>query len=39
MELCPTVSPDGRYLFFMRGGRVYWGDAAVIHQQRTAGRK
>jgi hypothetical protein len=38
-ELCPVVSPDGRYLFFMRNGHVYWVDAAVINQQRSAGRK
>jgi hypothetical protein len=39
MELCPTVSPDGRYLFFIRGGRVFWVDAAIIHAQRPAARR
>jgi Tol biopolymer transport system component len=34
-ELCPTVSPDGRYLFFIRNGRVYWVDAAIIDAQRA----
>jgi len=33
MELCPVVSPDGRHLFFLRGG-VYWVDAAVIEDLR-----
>jgi len=36
MELCPVVSPDGRHLFFMRSGHVYWVDAAVIEDLRPA---
>ena len=34
MELCPVVSPDGRYLFFLRSGRVYWVDASYIDELR-----
>jgi hypothetical protein len=38
-ELCPVVSPDGRYLFFMRSYHVYWVDAAIIEDLRPgAGR-
>jgi len=37
-ELCPVVSPDGKYLFFVssRSGqfRVYWVDAAIIGKLR-----
>ena len=37
-ELCPVVSPDGKYLFFVssRSGkfRVYWVDAALIEKLR-----
>jgi hypothetical protein len=33
--VCPTVTPDGRFLFFLILNRderqVYWVDAAVIH--------
>ena len=29
---CQMLSPDGRYLFFTRGGDIYWVDAAVIEQ-------
>lgn len=24
------LSPDGKYLFFTRGGDVYWVDAAIL---------
>ena len=38
-EICPIVSPDGRYLFFnsFRSGNAdnYWMDAAIIEQLRT----
>jgi hypothetical protein len=27
---CQMLSPDGRYLFFTRGGDIYWVDASVI---------
>ena len=30
-ENCQMLSPDGRYLFFTRGGDIYWVDAAVIN--------
>ncbi len=29
---CQMLSPDGRYLFFTRGGDIYWVDAAVVEQ-------
>jgi len=29
-ELCPIVSPDGKYLFFLRKGVGYWVDAKII---------
>ncbi len=29
-ENCQMLSPDGRYLFFTRGGDIYWIDAKVI---------
>lgn len=33
---CPTMSPDGRYLFFQRGGDLYWVDAKVVNDLRPA---
>jgi hypothetical protein len=30
----PTVSPDGRFLFFLSGGRVYWVDIAGVMELR-----
>jgi len=29
-EMAPSVSPDGKYLFFSRDGDIYWVDARVI---------
>lgn len=29
-ENCQMLSPDGRYLFFTRGGDIFWVDASVI---------
>jgi ankyrin repeat protein len=34
-EICPIVSPDGRYLFFNSGADNYWVDAAVIADLRS----
>ncbi|MCI0471538.1 MAG: ankyrin repeat domain-containing protein [Candidatus Aminicenantes bacterium] len=31
-EICPAISPDGRYLFFTRSKDIYWVDAGIIHQ-------
>jgi hypothetical protein len=31
-EMCPSVSPDGRFLFFCRDGDIWWVDAAILHQ-------
>lgn len=35
-ESCPTVSPDGRYLFFGRDHDIYWVSAQVIEARRPA---
>ncbi|MBP7865103.1 MAG: ankyrin repeat domain-containing protein [Acidobacteria bacterium] len=32
-ENCPALSPDGKYLFFTRGGDIYWADARVLDQK------
>jgi len=32
-ENCQMLSPDGGYLFFTRGGDIYWVDAAVIESK------
>jgi hypothetical protein len=29
---CEMLSPDGRYLFFTRGGDIYWVAASVIEE-------
>jgi hypothetical protein len=29
-DFCPSLSPDGNYLFFASDGDIYWVDAAVI---------
>jgi Tol biopolymer transport system component len=31
---CPVVSPDGKYIFFMRREGIYWADAKVIGELR-----
>jgi Tol biopolymer transport system component len=35
-DWCPTVSPDGKYLFFTRNstgnGDIYWVDAKIIEE-------
>jgi Tol biopolymer transport system component len=33
-EMCPSVSPDGRLLFFCRDGDILWVDAAIIEEYR-----
>jgi Tol biopolymer transport system component len=33
-EMCPCVSPDGRFLFFCRDGDIYWVDASIIQEYR-----
>jgi ankyrin repeat protein len=33
-ESCPTVSPDGKYLFFGRDDDIYWVSAKVIAARR-----
>ncbi|MDG2449030.1 MAG: hypothetical protein P8M34_05315, partial [Saprospiraceae bacterium] len=36
-EMCPSVSPDGKYLFFHRGekdnGNIYWIDFKPIKER------
>jgi len=32
--VCPYVSPDGKYLFFLSRAKVYWVDAQVIDAAR-----
>jgi len=29
-EMCASVSPDGKYLFFTRDGKIHWIDARII---------
>ncbi len=36
-EGCPTVSPDGQYLFFGRDHDIYWVSAKVIDARRPGG--
>jgi len=36
-ESCPTVSPDGKYLFFGRDHDIYWVSAGVIDRRRPEG--
>ena len=37
-EVCPSLSPDGKYLFFMRLSSskkaIYWADASIIEELR-----
>ena len=33
-ELCPIVTPDGKFLFFLRSGENYWVDAKIIEELR-----
>ncbi|MCU0291772.1 MAG: hypothetical protein MUF10_07225 [Thermoanaerobaculaceae bacterium] len=33
---CPAMSPDGKYLFFQRGGDIWWVDARVVFEFRPA---
>jgi hypothetical protein len=33
-ESCPTVSPDGKFLFFGRDHDIYWASAAFIEERR-----
>lgn len=30
VALCPAVTPDGKYLFFVGAGDIYWMDARII---------
>jgi ankyrin repeat protein len=36
-ESCPTVSPDGKWLFFGRDHDIYWAGAEIIARRRPAG--
>lgn len=33
-DFCPSLSPDGRYLFFSSEGDIYWVDAELIEKLR-----
>ena len=33
-DFCPSLSPDGRYLFYSSEGDIYWVDAQVIENLR-----
>jgi ankyrin repeat protein len=33
-ENCPTLSPDGKFLFFTRNHDIFWVDAAIIENLR-----
>jgi len=33
-DMCPTVSPDGKYFFFSRKGDIYWVDAQILEKFR-----
>jgi len=37
-ENCQMLSPDGRYLFFIRDADIYWIEAAVIEKTIKAER-
>ena len=30
-EICSSISPDGKFLFFKRGGDIYWVDAKIVY--------
>jgi ankyrin repeat protein len=32
LSLCPAVTPDGKYMFFIGGGDIYWVDAEFIER-------
>jgi hypothetical protein len=36
---CQMLSPDGRYLFFTRGGDIYWVAASVIEEAKRRATK
>lgn len=29
-DMCPSISPDGQFLFFSRDGNIWWVDASVL---------
>jgi ankyrin repeat protein len=31
-DLCPVVTPDKKYLFYLSGGDIYWVDAKIIEE-------
>jgi ankyrin repeat protein len=36
-ESCPSVSPDGRFLFFGRDHDIWWASAEIVERLRPAG--
>ena len=37
IEFCASLSPDGKYLFFMKDFDIYWVDIKIIDQFRSTG--
>jgi hypothetical protein len=35
-DICPSLSPDGKFLFFLKWHKVFWVSSAVIEEQRPA---
>jgi len=35
--LCPAVTPDGKFMFFIGGGDIYWVDAKFIDNLKPEG--
>jgi len=38
-DLCPAISPDGRYLFYMSKGDIYWVSTEVIWNAKSKQQK
>ena len=36
---CPSISPDGKYIFFMRREGIYWADADILQELKPAEAK
>ncbi len=34
-NICPMITPDGKYLFYSNKGDIYWVDAKIIEQLKT----
>jgi hypothetical protein len=38
-NMCPSVSPDGKHLFFARQGNIFWVDTKIIKDLKPRGIK